>query len=243
MPLWGNKEVKFLSGTSVNTIGATGVSLIGSTGALFLTEVKSGDLFVQGPTSQKAEVLTVNSNTSITLASSIYLAAGSTGFFVSEMPKYLSETEKKTQTYGVDTKEMGATGPTGVLITPGPGHAGWVKVVQQSGYVNQISLNTTGATGYNPAVLPNVIFSGTGGASGVAVVSSAGAVTSVTVTNAGSYTTTAPTVTIGSTGATGVVGTVIMGGRFNRKIYETLVAIRVPAATMGDSEDTIFPDV
>jgi hypothetical protein len=242
MSSWGNKEVQFLAGTSVNTGGATGVTLTGVS-TTFLTQVKSGDLFVQGPTSQKAAVLTVNSNTSITLKSSIYLASGSTGFFVSQMPKYLSETEKKTQTYGVDTKEMGATGPTGALITPGPGHAGWVKVVQQSGYVKEISLNTTGATGYNPAVLPNVSFSGTGGASGVAVVSSAGAVTSVTVTNAGSYTTTAPTVTIGSTGATGVVGTVIMGGRFNRKIHETLVAIGVPAATMGDAEDTIFPDV
>jgi hypothetical protein len=238
MSLWGNKEVKFLSGTSVNTGGATGVTVTG-VDTTFLTEVENGDLFASG--TQKAAVVTVNSNTSITLESSIYLASGSTGFFVSEMPKYLSETEKKTQTFGVDTKEMGATGPTGALINPGPAHAGWVKVVKGAGYVKEINLNTTGATGYNPAAPPPVVFS-TGGASGVAVVSAAGAVTSVTVTNGGSYTTSAPTVTIGSTGATGVVGTVIMGGRYNRKLYETLVAMSVPAATMGDAEDTIFPD-
>jgi hypothetical protein len=57
------------------------------------------------------------------------------------------------------------------------------------------------------------------------------------------YTTSAPTVTIGSTGATGVVGTVVMGGRFNRKLYETLVAMSVTPDIMGDAENTFFPNV
>lgn len=156
---------------------------------------------------------------------------GATGYY-QEKPKYLTRAER-AYVYGVDATEMGATG--------GRAHAGWVKSVPQAGYVKEITLNTTGASGYNPASLPTVIFSGTGGASGVAVVSAAGVLTAVTVTVPGSYTTTAPTVTIGSTGATGVVGTVVMGGRFGRTIQETLgIIANNSQAAMGDAEDTIF---
>lgn len=243
MPLWGNKDKVTVGGNY--TLSATGV--VGVTGATgFPTIVKSGDsiVFETSPVSEYI-VKTVSGSTGLTVFVNEYGATGAkvigaTGIFFQEKPKYILDPEREL-VYGVDTKEMGATGPTGALINPGPGHAGWVKVTQGAGYVKEVILNTTGATGYNPSVPPPVTFSA-GGASGVAVVSPAGAVTGVTVTVGGVYTTSAPTVTIGSTGATGVVGTVVMGGRFNRKTFETLVAMGVPAATMGDAEDTIFPD-
>lgn len=230
--MWGNKELRFLSGTSVSTGGATGVTVTG-VGTSFLTQVENGQLLTVG--ANKAEVVKVNSNTSLTVASPLFLATGSTGFYVTELPKYLSEDEKRTKTFGVDSDvEM--------PLASGPAHAGWVTVRQQAGYVKEIVLNTTGATGYNPAVPPLVRFSGTGGASGIAIVSPQGEVTGVNVTNPGVYTTVAPTVTIGATGATGVVGTVVMGGRFGRKLYETLVAMGVPQSVMNDAENTQFPN-
>jgi len=243
MSLWGNKEVVTVSGNY--TLSAAGV--VGVTGATgFPTSVKSGDsiVFRTSPVSEYI-VKAVSGSTGMTVFVNEYGATGAkvigaTGIFFQEKPKYVMADERP-EVFGVDTKEAGATGPTGGQVNPGPAHAGWVQVKQQSGYVQAVTLNTTGATGYNPSVPPPVTFSA-GGASGVAIVSPAGAVTGVQVTNGGVYTTTAPTVTIGSTGATGVVGTVIMGGRFNRKIYETLVAMGVPPATMGDAEDTIFPD-
>jgi hypothetical protein len=230
--MWGNKELRFLSGTSVSTGGATGVTVTG-VGTSFLTEVENKQLLTVGAI--KAEVTKVNSDTSLTVSSPIFVSSGSTGFYVTELPKYLSEDEKLTKTFGVDSDiEM--------PLTPGPQHAGWVTVKQQSGYVKEVVLNTTGATGYDPDAPPTVSFSGTGGASGVAIVSPEGAVTEVTVTNPGVYTNVAPTVTIGATGATGVVGSVVMGGRFGRKLYETIVAMGVPQDVMNDAEDTEFPN-
>jgi hypothetical protein len=235
MPLWGNKDKVTVGGNY--TLSATGV--VGVTGATgFPTSVRSGDsiVFETSPVSEYV-VKTVSGSTGMTVFVNEYGATGakvigSTGIFFQQKPKNLLDPERK-DVYGVDTTEA--------AVTNGPAHAGWVEVKQGSGYVKEVVLNTTGATGYNPSVPPPVTFSA-GGASGVAIVSPAGAVTGVVVTNGGVYTTTAPTVAIGSTGATGVVGTVIMGGRFNRTTFETLVAMGVPAATMGDAEDTIFPN-
>jgi hypothetical protein len=232
MSLWGNKDKVTVGGTyNISAAGVIGVT--GATG--FPTSVQPGDSVVVG--SDEYIVKSVSGSTGLTVFVNDYGATGAKAantqtIYFQEKPKYILDQDRE-KVYGVDETEIG--------VTKAPGHAGWVYVKQHAGYVKEVTLNTTGATGYNPAAPPPVTFSA-GGASGVAVVSSAGAVTSVTVTNGGSYTTSAPTVTIGSTGATGVVGTVIMGGRFNRKTYETLVAMGIPAATMGDAEDTIFPD-
>jgi hypothetical protein len=144
MSLWGNREVSFLSGTSVNTGGATGVTVTG-VGTSFLTQVENGDLLTVGST--KAEVLRVNSNTSLTVSSPVFIAAGSTGFYVTELPKYLSETEKLTQTFGVDTTEAGATGFKGA-------HAGWVKrTVGTGGRSGRVIVETLVAMGVPAATM------------------------------------------------------------------------------------------
>jgi hypothetical protein len=245
MSLWGNKDKVTVSGTyNISAAGVIGVT--GATG--FPSGAQPGDTVVVG--TDEYIVRTISGSTGLTvfvndLGATGAKAANTQTIYFQQKPKSLMDVDRK-RTYGVDTVEMGSSGPLGFKGTPGPGHAGWVYARQQSGYVSEIILNTTGATGYNPAVLPRVSFSGgagAGGASGVAVISPSGALTSITVLNGGVYTTSAPTVTIGSTGATGVVGTVVMGGRFNRKLYETLVAMSVTPDIMGDAENTFFPNV
>lgn len=240
MSLWGNKDKVTVSGQyNITAAGVIGVT--GATG--FPTSVAPGDSVIVG--SAEYVVKTVSGSTGLTVFTNEYgatgvAAANNQTIYFQEKPKNLMANERST-VFGVDTVEMGASGPTGFEGTPGPAHAGWVDVVQHSGYVASVTLVTTGATGYNPASLPPVIFSGSGGASGVAVVSASGELTGVSVTVGGSYTTTAPTATVGATGATGIQATtVLMGGRFNRKTYETLVAMK---NITGDAEDTQFPDV
>lgn len=242
MPIHGIKDKVTVSGTY--NISATGViGVTGSTG--FPTSVRPGDSVVVG--SDEYVIATVSGSTGLTVFVNDYGATGAKAantqtIYFQEKPKHVTA-DLRSKVYGVDIVEMGASGPAGFAGTPGPGHAGWVNVIQHSGYVQAVNLASTGATGYNPSSLPPVIFSA-GGASGVAVVSASGELTGVTVTVAGSYTTTAPTCTVGATGATGVQATsVVMGGRFNRKTYETLVAMSISQADMGDAEDTIFPDV
>lgn len=154
MSLWGNKEVKLIGG-SLGTSGATGVTITG-VGTTFLTDLQSGDLITQGATGIRMVVATINSNTSLTITSPTFIAAGATGIFASQKPKFLTDVEKKTQVFGVDTTEAAVNGKVA--------HAGWVKV-------------TTGT-----------------------------------------------------------------GGRAGRVLRETLVAMGVKPAVMGDSEDTAFPD-
>jgi hypothetical protein len=239
MPLWGNQDKVTVGG--LYNISAAGVlSVQGATG--FPTSVKSGDSIVVG--TNEYVVKTVTGSTGLTVFVNEYGATGVLGatgqtIYFQEKPKNLLNFERPP-VYGVDVVEMGASGPDGFAGTPGPGHAGWVQVTQHSGYVKEVNLAVAGATGYDPSALPPVIFSGTGGASGVAVVSATGVLTGVTVTDGGVYTTTAPTVTVGATGATGIQATnVVMGGRFNRKTFETLVAMR---NITGDAENNIFPN-
>jgi hypothetical protein len=154
MGLWGNKEFKLIGG-SLGTSGATGVTITGI-GTTFLTDVQAGDLIVQGATGIKMVVDKVTSNTSLTISSPTFIAAGATGIYVSQVPKYLTDDEKKTKVFGVDTVETAVNGKVA--------HGGWVKV-------------TTGT-----------------------------------------------------------------GGRAGRVLRETLVAMGVTPAVMGDAEDTAFPD-
>lgn len=157
---------------------------------------------------------------------------GATGY-IQQKPKVLSLSERAT-VYGVDATEMGATGI-------GAAHAGWVDVQTGSGPVLSVAIAVAGATGYDPDNPPPVVFN-TGGASGIATISTSGELTGVTVVDGGLYSTTAPTATVGATGATGVQATTVtMGGRFGRKLYETLTVLSDNSkATMGDAEDTEF---
>lgn len=323
MSLFGNEEAKAITGdVRVATSGAT---LVGSTGvSVFTTEIKSGDTVVLGTT--KRVVKTIEGDATLTLSELTGATGVQTGYIM-QAPKYLSDADKKSNVYGVDPTEMG--------VTKGAGHAGWVKLKQHSGYVRELTLTASGS-GY-ASVTPGLTFS-SGGATGVAVMSG-GKVASLTLTDGGTYTTTAPTVSIaapagftfstasgagvnatsetitfatnhnlsngdaltysfngatGPAGATGPIGlvdgvkyygkitgatgvqlystyagsiagttgllmnlgatglaqthklvgetataTVTMGGRFNRKTYETIVA---NGSIASDLEDTIFPD-
>lgn len=242
MPTHGIKDKVTVSGSyNISAAGVIGVT--GSTG--FPTIVQPGDTVVVGTT--EYVVKTVSGSTGLTVFTNEYGATGATPantqtIYFQTKPKHLMA-DVRSDVYGVDIVEMGASGPVGFAGTPGPAHSGWVKAKQHSGYVKTVSLKTTGATGYNPNSLPTVTFS-SGTATGTAVVSASGQLTGVTVTNGGSYTTTAPTVTVGATGATGVQATtVVMGGRFNRKTFETLVAMSNTQAEMGDAENTVFPNI
>jgi len=128
MSLWGKEEA--LSVTGNVRIPSNGSTLTGATGtAVFLTQIKNGDTLVLGTT--RYPVLTVDGDATLTLAG----ATGATGLQAAKViqsPKYLSDSEKKTSVFGVDTNEVGigATGATGAFH---PAHAGWVKITRGTG--------------------------------------------------------------------------------------------------------------
>lgn len=116
---------------------------------------------------------------------------------------------------------------------------------QQYVTVTRGYLGTTIASHASGAFITDI----TAGASGVAVLGSTGStgmgVASITITYPGKYSVNAPLVTLSGTvgtGATGFAqtGTVVMGGRFGRKMYETLVAM---PGISGDVENVQFPNV
>ena len=133
-------------------------------------------------------------------------------------------------TFGVDKTEQNISSASGHAA-----HAGWVLRKAGMGPVLTITANT-GAVGANSYV----IFTGGGTANTVAnarvSVNSAGFIQSVTVLSGGLYVTT-PTATPNTGNA---VFTLTMGGRANRVMSETLVAM---GSMTGDgSDDTIYPD-
>jgi len=116
---------------------------------------------------------------------------------------------------------------------------------QQYVTVTRGYLGTTIASHASGAFITDI----TSGASGVAVLGSTGStgmgVASITITYPGMYSVNPPLVTLSApagTGSTGFAqtGTVVMGGRFGRKMYETLVAI---PSISGDTENVQFPNV
>lgn len=136
-------------------------------------------------------------------------------------------------TIQVDTEKMLALFSSGT-----GGNQQYVTVTR--GY-----LGTTIASHASGAFITDI----TSGASGVAVLGSTGStgmgVASITITYPGMYAVNAPLVTLSGTvgtGATGFAqtGTVVMGGRFGRKMYETLVAM---PDISGDVESVQFPNV
>ena len=136
-------------------------------------------------------------------------------------------------TIQVDTEKMVA------LVSSGTGGN------QQYVTVTRGALSSTIASHATGAFITNI----TGGASGVAVLGSTGstgmAVASITITYPGMYSVNPPLITLSApagTGSTGFAqtGTVVMGGRFGRKMYETLVAM---PSISGDVENVQFPNV
>lgn len=132
--------------------------------------------------------------------------------------------------FGVDSTEQSVSASKVVH----PQHAGWVLVKQGTGPVVSISANTGayGANGY-------VTFTG-GGTSNTAAnatisVNGNGSINSITINSGGKYLTT-PTARPASGNA---AFTVTMGGRANRSMTETIVAM---GSMTGDDEDVIFPD-
>lgn len=230
MPAWGNKDTKTVSGTVSVTNGSATVTGSSTT----FTNLKSNQVLVIAGV--QYPIKEIASNTSLSLMVP-YAGSTASGLTVTanEKPVVLAQGDLAS-VFGVDTTEAG------VAANKGMGHAGWVKVKNGSGPVVSVTI-TDGGTGYESA--PTVTFSsGTSTATGTATINAEGVVTGVTVTAGGLYSGTAPTITFSAApeGGTDAAATAVMGGRFGRKSKETLVAMGVPAATMGDAEDTIFPD-
>lgn len=134
--------------------------------------------------------------------------------------------------FGVDTTEQSVSATKKVH----PQHAGWVLTKQGTGPVVSISANT-GA--YSPDGNVYITFTngGTSNTTANAQITTNGAklITSITVVEGGRYLTTP---TAAATNANAVF-TVTMGGRANRAMTETIVAM---GSMTGDDEDVIFPD-
>lgn len=143
-------------------------------------------------------------------------------------------TNQAVGVFGVDNTEQTLSAIRGG--TSGhPQHAGWVLRKAGMGPILTITANT-GAVATNSYIT----FSG-GGVSNTAAnaritVNSANYIVDVTINNPGKYVTT-PTATPTSGNA---VFTLTMGGRANRVMTETLVAMG--SLTSDGSDDTIYPD-
>lgn len=143
-------------------------------------------------------------------------------------------TDQAVGVFGVDTTEQTLSAVNGG-VSGHPQHSGWVLRKAGMGPVLTISANT-GAVGANSWV----VFSG-GGVSNTAAnarvtVNAAGFIQSVTLNSGGLYVTT-PTATPNTGNA---VFTLTMGGRANRVMTETLVAMG--SLTSDGSDDSIYPD-
>ncbi|MCX8008176.1 MAG: hypothetical protein N3A54_00565 [Patescibacteria group bacterium] len=181
MSLWGNKENRSLTGTVAVT---TGSAVVTGTGTQFLTELKVG--WVVNVGSQRFVVKSIASNTQFTAETNSTASASGQAATVTEVPVYLSVSEKR-MVYGVDRTE--ATVTKGV-------HPGWVKVTERGGSVKSLTITEPG-TGYKTA--PTVTISGgtyTTQATATATIAN-GKVVALTVTNPGMYSgNTSPTVTV-----------------------------------------------
>lgn len=138
--------------------------------------------------------------------------------------------------FGVSATEIANTQGEGPHVT----HAGWVKRTAGTGPVQSIAI-VAGGSGYTNGF---ITISG-GGVSNVAanasytVNSVSGVITTVALVSGGSlYDSTAIATVANATSQ--ATFSVTMGGRANRKSYETLVALRSMGADAG-ADDTAFP--
>lgn len=144
-------------------------------------------------------------------------------------------TNQAVGVFGVDNTEQVLSAVRGG-VSGHPQHAGWVLRKAGMGPVLSISANT-GAVGANSYIT----FTG-GGVSNTAAnaritVNSNNYIIDITINSPGKYVST-PTATPNTGNA---VLTVTMGGRANRVMTETLVAMG--SLTSDGNDDTIYPDV
>ena len=182
----------------------------------------------------------------------ITAVSAGTNFTISEKPKYVSNyadggTITTTDVYGVDEDEIAAARGDG----KGLAHAGWVHAkTVASGRIAAIdtvgaadSDRTEGTYILDPSMYTTAS-SGDGARFSIAVASNGAA--TVTVLNPGSGFADNEVITVadaqlGGGGAAAL--TFAVDGIESRKQYETLVAMSgTEAATMGDAEDTEFPE-
>lgn len=258
---WGKRDKR----TAQGTLSIVSNGTVTGNSTLFTTQAAVGDFvsvnLVGGGATANAIVewviTAIASNTSMTVApantgmASTYTAAyadfvsfGTQGFTVSEKPMYLtygdSTDVKTTDVYGADATEMG--------VTEGPAHAGWVHVrTVKTGAI--AAVDNVGATdGDRKAgvylVAGTTSGSGTGQLFRVSVTAAGAA--SVEIVQAGAGHADNDTITVadsllGDGGAADL--TFDVNGITTQKRYETLVALADNAAgSMGDAEDTVFPD-
>jgi len=258
---WGITDKRTAQGTL--SIASNGAVTGNST--LFTTQAAVGDFvsvnLVGGGATANAIVewiiTAIASNTAMTVAvantgmDSTYTAAyadfttfGGQGFTISEKPIYLTRGDstdiKTTDVFGVDATEMG--------VTDGPAHAGWVHVrTVKSGAI--AAVDTIGATDASRKAGVYLV-AGTSGGAGTGqlfriTVSAAGAASiEIVQAGAGHADNDVITVTDALLGGGGAANlTFQVNGISTKKRYETLVALANNAAgSMGDAEDTVFPD-
>lgn len=194
-----------ISFSSTYDLSAAGVLTRASGSDSFLTQgVLPGDSAVVGSTEYIVEA--INSATSLQVTTTLGTTPTSgittqTGaaLYVQEAPKYIKNVIDaavggRQDIYGVSATEETAARNT---YSKHPQHAGWVKTVPQYGYIAAVPVPYPG-TGYG-STTALLSFSGTGGATGVALMSK-GKVVGVSLTAGGQYTS-------GVAGATGLTPT------------------------------------
>jgi hypothetical protein len=154
---------------------------------------------------------------------------------------YISATRTGVEfgVFGVDTTEANSqfTSGDGRYVT----HAGWVARTVGTGPVVSVAANTNAVGPSATAASYTLVLSGggTNNSSAQVVVATAatGRISTITVTNPGSYSGTPTTNTFGNT-----VFTFTMGGRNGRVTQETLVAMGSMVGDSTPSDDTNYPD-
>lgn len=248
---WGNKDDK----TSAGTIAITTAGVVTGTSTNFDPELQVGDYLKEaGGQEFICTARTSDTAAEVVLADggTITVVNAGTNYTISEKPKYVSNyadggTITTTDVYGVDEDEIAAARGDG----KGLAHAGWVHAkTVASGRITAIdtvgaadSDRTEGTYILDPSMYTTAS-SGDGARFSIAVASNGAA--TVTVLNPGSGFADNEVITVadaqlGGGGAANL--TFAVNGIESRKQYETLVAMSgTEAATMGDAEDTEFPD-
>lgn len=248
---WGNKDDK----TSAGTVAITTAGVVTGTSTNFDPELNVGD-FLKEAGGQEFICTARTSDTAATVVKadggSITAVSAGTNFTISEKPKFVGKyadggTIAVGDVYGVDEDETAAAKADGKGIA----HAGWVhaKTIASGriAAVDNIGAADTDRTAGTYILDPSMYTtSASGDGARFQIVVAANGAATVTVLNPGSGFADNEDVTVadaqlGGGGAAAL--TFKVNGISSRKQYETLVAMSgTTAATMGDAEDTEFPD-
>lgn len=249
---WGNKDDK----TSTGTIAMSTAGAVTGTSTVFTTEAAVGDILTAS--SKDFRITAIASNTAATVVdadtpgASITAISAGANYTLSEKPSGMIKAESSgtltsETVFGVDEAEIAAAAGDGKGIA----QTGWVNVKTiASGRITAI--DTVGAADSDRAqgtyILDPSMYSTASSGDGARFqidVASNGAAT-VTVLNPGSGFADNEVVTVADAqlgGGGGAALTFAVNGIESRKQYETLVALaKADASTMGDAEDTEFPD-